>query len=87
MKKSNENLQKYHNLFKDAAGGPSIENNVSKLLNLFTKAKAAQKVEEMDAIASVLASIAAGVMLVGGKNKKSRRNFSKSHFKTKRNKN
>ena len=89
LKDNNANFEKLsqqlNDIFKDAKGGPSIEGNVTNLLSLFNKAQAAQKVEEMDAIASVLAAMAAGVMLVGGKHKKTKKQKPKNMFKTRRN--
>jgi len=89
LKDNNANFEKLsqqlNDIFKDAKGGPSIEGNVTNLLSLFNKAQAAQKVEEMDAIASVLAAMAAGVLLVGGKHKKTKKQKPKNMFKTRRN--
>ena len=89
LKDNNNNFEKLNqqlnDIFKDAKGGPSFEGNVTNLLSLFNKAQTAQKVEEMDAIASVLAAMAAGVMLVGGNHNKTIKKKLNNMFKTRRN--
>jgi predicted RNase H-like HicB family nuclease len=94
LKQNNENFEKLseqlNNVFKDVRGGPSIETNVSKLLTLFNKAqsqdKTAKTVAELDAIASVLAALAAGALLVGGTTNKTRGRKHRGQSHTRRNK-
>jgi hypothetical protein len=94
LKQNNENFEKLseqlNNVFKDVRGGPSIETNVSKLLTLFNNAQAQDKtaktVAELDAIASVLAALAAGALLIGGTTNKTRGRKHRGLSHTRRNK-